>query len=107
MVNFTLDPKISENDKVFNSDFTIGWILDSLMTKDKIFKEKFGDKRYILKSFEDKDISGGKGMFSTVIKIWLHMENEKGDEQIYTTILKIPCADEWKNTGNDTLIVSF
>lgn len=106
MVNFTLDPKISENDKVFNSDFTIGWLLDSLIEKDKIFKEKFGDKKCVLKRFEDKDISGGKGLFSTVIKVWLHIENQEGKEQIYTTILKIPCADDWKNLSNGESMVS-
>ena len=107
MPKFAVDPKISENDKIVESDFTIGWVLDSLMENDKVFNDKFGDGKHVLKKFEAKDISGGKGMFSIVIKIWLHIEDEKNNEQVYTTILKIPSVDNWKSIGKDVSMVRY
>uniref|UniRef100_A0AC34RAT8 CHK kinase-like domain-containing protein n=1 Tax=Panagrolaimus sp. JU765 TaxID=591449 RepID=A0AC34RAT8_9BILA len=82
--------------KLCGYEFTLGWLLNSLKN-DKEFHENFDQK--ILKSFDAKDISVGKGFFSTVLKIVLEFEN---DEK-YSTILKIPGTESWDNANSDIM----
>lgn len=86
-------PSIEIQEQIFGHEFTIEWLLKSLAENDEIFREKHGSK--VIKKLEARDISGGKGMFSIVLKIDVHLEE---DEQtvIYTTILKIPGTSCWE-----------
>ncbi|KAE9546693.1 hypothetical protein FO519_010095 [Halicephalobus sp. NKZ332] len=94
-MSFSVLPEIEIEEKLCGFDFTLKWLLDSLMKNDKLFK-KFSEAK-TLKRLETKDVSEGKGMFSTVLKVELFFVNEKKeDEEVYTTILKIPGVESFK-----------
>jgi len=89
----SVSPEINHDENLCGSDFTLRWLLDSLVKNDDKFKEFQKDR--VLKHLFARDVSGGKGMFSTVLKIELSFADEKDDEKVYTTILKIPGTESF------------
>uniref|UniRef100_A0AC34FNB7 CHK kinase-like domain-containing protein n=1 Tax=Panagrolaimus sp. ES5 TaxID=591445 RepID=A0AC34FNB7_9BILA len=87
-------PEFSKKEKLCDSDFTIEWLLDSLIKNDKEFTKEHGHRK--ISNVSARDISGGKGMFSIVLKCKLSFEDSKDENDIYTTILKIPATDAWE-----------
>ncbi|KAE9548005.1 hypothetical protein FO519_008786 [Halicephalobus sp. NKZ332] len=99
-MSFSILPGIEIEEKICGFDFTLKWLLDSLTKNDELFKKFPEDK--ILKRLEARDVSGGKGMFSTVLKVELFFVNkEKEDEKVYTTILKIPGVESFEAITED------
>ena len=89
-------PEVNFNERICDSDFTLNWIWESLVENDERFNEFQQNK--VLKKIFAKDISGGKGMFSTVLKIELSFVDETSNgknEEVYTTILKIPGTESF------------
>ncbi|KAE9548588.1 hypothetical protein FO519_008198 [Halicephalobus sp. NKZ332] len=75
-------------EKLCGKSFTAGWLLESLRTNDEEFKRLHGNRK--VKNIEAVDISGGKGFISIVMRCTVHFENPKDEEDIYTTVVKVP-----------------
>uniref|UniRef100_A0AC34R3C6 Bet v I/Major latex protein domain-containing protein n=1 Tax=Panagrolaimus sp. JU765 TaxID=591449 RepID=A0AC34R3C6_9BILA len=91
-------PSIEIREQICGHEFTVEWLLKSLEENDDNFRENHGSK--VIRKLEAKDISGGKGMFSIVLKVDLHLE-EDGQTTVYTTILKIPGTNSWEKVAEE------
>uniref|UniRef100_A0AC34R7B9 CHK kinase-like domain-containing protein n=1 Tax=Panagrolaimus sp. JU765 TaxID=591449 RepID=A0AC34R7B9_9BILA len=72
--------------KLENSSFTNGFLIESLRTNDQDFIEKYGKQP--VEFVEASDISKGKGFASIVVKCTVHFVDSTVEP--YTTIIKIP-----------------
>jgi hypothetical protein len=95
----TVLQEYSKNVKLCGTDFTVEWLLDSLGKNDEKFIKNFSNRKVI--NVKARDINGGKGMFSIVLKCELFFEDSKNENDIYTTILKIPSTDVWQAIRGD------
>ncbi|KAE9546595.1 hypothetical protein FO519_010193 [Halicephalobus sp. NKZ332] len=68
--------------------YTAGWVLESLRTNDPVFKEEFGSRK--VKDITSYDISEGRGFFSVVLKCTVIFEDSVDEDDVYSTILKVP-----------------
>uniref|UniRef100_A0AC35G4I2 CHK kinase-like domain-containing protein n=1 Tax=Panagrolaimus sp. PS1159 TaxID=55785 RepID=A0AC35G4I2_9BILA len=94
MTPATVLPKVDGKQKLCDSDFTIEWLLNSLIKNDKKFAKGHGHRK--VSNVSARDISGGKGMFSIVLKCEISFQDSKDEKDIYTTIVKIPGTDAWE-----------
>uniref|UniRef100_A0A914R379 Uncharacterized protein n=1 Tax=Panagrolaimus davidi TaxID=227884 RepID=A0A914R379_9BILA len=90
----TVLPEVGGKQKLCDSDFTIEWLLDSLIKNDEKFAKGHGHRK--ISNVSARDISGGKGMFSIVLKCEISFQDSKDEKDIYTTIVKIPGTDAWE-----------
>lgn len=68
--------------------FTFEWLLESLRSNDTVYQRKHGCRS--VKAVTIKDISGGKGFASNVLRCVLTFVDSVNDSDSYSTILKIP-----------------
>uniref|UniRef100_A0AC35G3M9 CHK kinase-like domain-containing protein n=1 Tax=Panagrolaimus sp. PS1159 TaxID=55785 RepID=A0AC35G3M9_9BILA len=97
-----MSAKFEVHDKLCDTEFTIGWLLDSLGTNDEKFAKSHGHRK--ISNVSARDISGGKGMFSIVLKCEISFQDSKDEKDIYTTIVKIPGSyvfDEMNEKGGE------
>ncbi|KAE9546854.1 hypothetical protein FO519_009934 [Halicephalobus sp. NKZ332] len=86
--------------------YTAGWVLESLRTNDPVFKEEFGSRK--VKDVTSYDISKGKGFASIVLKCTVIFEDSADEDDVYSTILKVPgfaSLNETNSKGTDLIEV--
>uniref|UniRef100_A0AC35G6N6 CHK kinase-like domain-containing protein n=1 Tax=Panagrolaimus sp. PS1159 TaxID=55785 RepID=A0AC35G6N6_9BILA len=83
--------------------FTFEWLLESLRSNDTFYQKKHGCRS--VKAVTVKDISGGKGFASNVLRCVLTFVDSVNDSDSYSTILKIPFFNTFnKNQKIDKFI---
>uniref|UniRef100_A0AC34RJE7 CHK kinase-like domain-containing protein n=1 Tax=Panagrolaimus sp. JU765 TaxID=591449 RepID=A0AC34RJE7_9BILA len=87
--------------KLGKTNFTAGFLLESLRENDEKFKKLHGDKSVI--DIEAEDVSEGKGFVAVVLLC--KVKFEEPDSEVYTTVLKIPGTESYvaafEDSGND------
>jgi hypothetical protein len=76
--------------------FTVEWLLKSLRKNDKEFQQKYGNRS--VKAVTAADISKGKGFASKIYKCVLTFTDSKDQNDIYSTILKVPGFESYQET---------
>uniref|UniRef100_A0A914YN34 Uncharacterized protein n=1 Tax=Panagrolaimus superbus TaxID=310955 RepID=A0A914YN34_9BILA len=95
VITKTLDT-FDSTKKLAGHSFTSGWLLNSLRENDKLYSQLFGNR--LVKDITAFDVSGGKGFLSIVLRCTVFFVDSVNDtDDVYTTILKIPGFDSFKN----------
>uniref|UniRef100_A0A914Z523 CHK kinase-like domain-containing protein n=1 Tax=Panagrolaimus superbus TaxID=310955 RepID=A0A914Z523_9BILA len=87
---------IDGKESIGGSSFTFEWLLKSLRENDKEFQKIHGGRA--IKEFSASDISKGKGFASKIYKCILTFVDSKDVLDVYTTILKVPGFESYKET---------
>uniref|UniRef100_A0AC34RM50 CHK kinase-like domain-containing protein n=1 Tax=Panagrolaimus sp. JU765 TaxID=591449 RepID=A0AC34RM50_9BILA len=79
--------------KINGSSVTVRWVVDSLRSHDKIFIEKYGSRK--IKDLTWYDASAGKAFISVVLRCTVIFEDSVDENDVYTTIVKIPGRESY------------
>uniref|UniRef100_A0AC34QCN9 CHK kinase-like domain-containing protein n=2 Tax=Panagrolaimus sp. JU765 TaxID=591449 RepID=A0AC34QCN9_9BILA len=90
-----------DENKIVVNHFTAGFILNNLKENDEEFNKKCGNR--IVKDVISQNVSKNKGFASAVIQCKIIFVDSKTDDDVYTTILKIPGVEEFKKAFGETL----